>query len=111
MNGERAPGVNRQTAGNLARQRRPQSGAVCKVQCDSNPTHRKFALPNPAEVRWRGIVLYRTLHRFPLFAESGGIPVVHPLIFGTFYQEKVRKKLSGKHKGSVSGMLRSFEER
>jgi len=31
------------------------------------------------------------LHRFPLFGESGEIPVVHPLIFGTFYQEKVRK--------------------
>ncbi len=48
MNGERAPGpalsyvegVNRQTAGNLARQRRPQSGGVCKVQCGSNPTRR-----------------------------------------------------------------------
>ncbi len=52
MNGERAPGVNRQTAGNLARQRRPQSGAVCKVQCDSNPDQRKIALPNPAEARW-----------------------------------------------------------
>ena len=36
-------------------------------------------------------MLYRTLHRFPLFDESGEIPVVHPLIFGTFYQEKVRK--------------------
>ena len=55
MNGERAPGsalsyvegVNRQTAGNLARQRRPQSGAVCKVQCDSNPNRRMIALPNP----------------------------------------------------------------
>jgi len=58
MNGERAPGpalsyvegVNRQTAGNLARQRRPQSGGVCKVQCGSNPTRRKIALPYPAEV-------------------------------------------------------------
>ena len=67
MNGERAPGpalsyvegaalsyvegVNRQTAGNLARQRRPQSGAVCKVQCGSNPNRRMIALPHPAEVR------------------------------------------------------------
>ena len=42
---ERAPGVNRQTAGNLARQ--PPKGAVCKVQCDSNPNRRMIALPNP----------------------------------------------------------------
>jgi len=40
MNGERAPGVNRQIAENLARQCRPQSGAVCKVQCISNPNRR-----------------------------------------------------------------------
>jgi len=94
MNGERAPGpalsyvegsalsyvegVNRQTAGNLARRRRPQSGAVCKVQCDSNPIQRKIALPNPVEARWRSIVLYRTLHRFPVFDECGEIPVFIP---------------------------------
>ncbi len=44
-------GVNRQTAGNLARQRRPQSGAVCKVQCDSNPNRRMIALLNPPEAK------------------------------------------------------------
>jgi len=51
MNGERAPGVNRQTAGNLERQRRPQSGAVCKVQYGSKPYRRMIALPHPTEAK------------------------------------------------------------
>ena len=36
----------KKTTGNLARQRRPQSGAVCKAQCFKNPILKHQPVPN-----------------------------------------------------------------
>ena len=96
MNRERAPGVNRQTAGNLARQ--PPKGAVCKVPCLMNGLQSNLALPILLKAKlsaWRftGPCLdFRCLARvgrLPSRKRSG-----YPLIFGTFHQGKVQEQVS-----------------
>ena len=76
MNMERAPGVNRQTAGNLARQ--PPNGAVCKVPCMDGMSSKQLCSARLLKVRLSALCFTGPCIDFRCLARAGRFPLFIP---------------------------------